>query len=556
MTPLFRTAFLNIHGRESSSAGILATIYVGMLCLSAQLADGHAIPVSGHESDPIVGLLVDSQGKPLAGVKMCLCSRRLMVWEPELPVEDPANPDGCVFSTTDNVGRFSFPLQQQDCTLLVFTDAGYVIAKSKRFTFPLTVRLTPWARLQGVAKIGDRPAPSGIQVKAWYHNDEMDGELGPWPYFVARTDVQGRFDFGRVLVGNYAVYRIISEGSEGEVNGIAAAVTADAGKVTESVVPFFVGQDVHGAVILPKVVDPLGGSGVAWTTDSFLPSINLSERRWLANGQIVQRIELSRLTLPADVLRMTSEQRLAWYNDWEAHSADGQRHAAQMKLARSQEEHHFVRIHPDGTFFAADVRSGTHTLRATFFPLVKDRIDYDHPLTDAAYDFAVAAVDDSLRTTRLELGVLAPRPTQTISADQIAPDITFRDREGPDILLSGLRGKVVFLDFWGVWCGGCQHDLPNVKAIYKAYGSNPHFAMVSLDVGDKRNTWETFVQKNQMVWPQGFLGEFDAAWQARAFCTSGCPSYWVLGPDGRVLAQGYRSNSLRAIIEQALADVK
>ncbi len=45
-----------------------------------------------------------------------------------------------------------------------------MIAKSKRFTFPLTVHLTQWARLQGVVKIGDQIALAGI-VHANYRNE-------------------------------------------------------------------------------------------------------------------------------------------------------------------------------------------------------------------------------------------------------------------------------------------------------------------------------------------------------------------------------------------------
>ena len=43
---------------------------------------------------------------------------------------------------------------------------------------------------------------------------------------------------------------------------------------------------------------------------------------------------------------------------------------------------------------------------------------------------------------------------------KLAPEFTLKDAKGKTVKLKNYRGKVLLLDFWATWCGGCKEEIP------------------------------------------------------------------------------------------------
>lgn len=85
-------------------------------------------------------------------------------------------------------------------------------------------------------------------------------------------------------------------------------------------------------------------------------------------------------------------------------------------------------------------------------------------------------------------------------AGEVAPDVTVTDILGNKVTLSSLRGKTVWLNFWGSWCTPCRSEMPEIVTAYsRVEGQGVVLLAVSLDESPLEAAY--FAAQNNVTFP-------------------------------------------------------
>lgn len=92
------------------------------------------------------------------------------------------------------------------------------------------------------------------------------------------------------------------------------------------------------------------------------------------------------------------------------------------------------------------------------------------------------------------------KPKESISS--LAPDFRLNTIDAQEITLSGLKGKVVLLDFWATWCGPCRESIPHFIELYKNYhGKNFELIGMNMDKKSEIEMVRKFVNSTGIPYP-------------------------------------------------------
>lgn len=117
---------------------------------------------------------------------------------------------------------------------------------------------------------------------------------------------------------------------------------------------------------------------------------------------------------------------------------------------------------------------------------------------------------------------------ETLLSDEVL-DIDLKGINTSSTNLKNLRGKVLFLNFWGTWCPPCRTEWPTIQKLYDLKKDKLEFALIAMQ--DQEEDVKKFLKENNYTVPV-YIAEspLDPKVLPVAFPTS-----YLIGKDGRIL---------------------
>jgi len=146
----------------------------------------------------------------------------------------------------------------------------------------------------------------------------------------------------------------------------------------------------------------------------------------------------------------------------------------------------------------------------------------------------------SLAACLLTFSMLAPGRLMAANPAQgaaDAPDFTRPDIAGVDHTLSGLRGRVVLLNFWATWCAPCLQEMPHFTQWQRHYGPRG-LKILGISMDDSLDPVRRLAQQRPPGYPL-IMG--DAALAKLYGGIYGLPTTFLIDARGHIVAR-YRGS--------------
>ncbi|WP_299272568.1 TlpA disulfide reductase family protein [uncultured Psychroserpens sp.] len=111
------------------------------------------------------------------------------------------------------------------------------------------------------------------------------------------------------------------------------------------------------------------------------------------------------------------------------------------------------------------------------------------------------------------------------------PDWNATDQNGKSYNSESLKGKVVFIDFWGSWCAPCKKAMPQIEQLYKHYKNNKNVIILGISANEKDNSASIKYFNNKKYSYTHIPNRIDIA---KKFKVEYYPTVYIINKQGKV----------------------
>lgn len=115
------------------------------------------------------------------------------------------------------------------------------------------------------------------------------------------------------------------------------------------------------------------------------------------------------------------------------------------------------------------------------------------------------------------------------------PSFRLKSNTGKLVDIKDLRGKVVYIDFWGSWCKACLAQMPNSATVQKKF-KNKDVVFLFIDFYDTKEKWLKTIKERKLSGLHVKAEKTDEEYFDNIFgIKQGFPRYALLDKDGRLI---------------------
>lgn len=111
-----------------------------------------------------------------------------------------------------------------------------------------------------------------------------------------------------------------------------------------------------------------------------------------------------------------------------------------------------------------------------------------------------------------------------------APELNLPTLEGGRVNLAGLRGRVVLVNFWAVWCPPCRKEMPSMERLSKLMAQRP-FTILASNAGETPEQIRSFLKEVPLTFP--ILLDQDSA-RMKAWRVFVLPTSFLVDKQGQI----------------------